>query len=112
MSELKFKLKKDGKCVGFARFSSTGANGLQFEYWWNRDPKSKTAQWDWHHNFAYDSIYPFVCLDRHGKEVYEEDTVLIDGDEHSVEMRPMVRELMHEYSPVVEEDIELIEDQP
>ncbi|MCE5324942.1 MAG: hypothetical protein LLG01_00860 [Planctomycetaceae bacterium] len=75
MTELKFKLKRDGVTVGYARITP-GPTGLLHETY--REPDDPLDRW-WLEcpidMRAYDSIHPFVCLDHHGNEVYEGDVV-------------------------------------
>jgi len=84
MSELKFKLKKGGKCVGYMRIVTGDSEGPHIE---TRTPDGDwespyTIDWDseTHKHWAYitldfDSIHSLVCTDRNGKDVYEGDAV-------------------------------------
>lgn len=70
-----FKLKKDGKTVGYLRFA-------KYRPQFNNDlcVQSKClicngAEWDEGDTLDYDSIYPFVCPDKNGKEVFAGDRV-------------------------------------
>jgi hypothetical protein len=70
MNELKCKLKLKGKAAGYMRVTQIG------ERLWVQQRRDDTEEWldgDW---MEFDSIHPFVCLDRNGKDVYEGDHVL------------------------------------
>jgi hypothetical protein len=69
---LLFKLKKDGKTVGYMRLYG-GPLGLSLR---------KEGDPDWQYDFFAplrgcdaDFIHPFVCRDRNGKDVFEGDRV-------------------------------------
>ncbi len=79
MREIKFKLKKDGKCVGYLRWSGRwllayvpGASGTAVRLQDDAVIDVTTGVVLLH----FDSLHPFVCLDRNGKEVYCDDWVL------------------------------------
>ena len=76
MTELKFRLKKDGKCVGYMRVAPWGAAPMQVAW---LDTADKSAQWSPVCNIVFDSLHDFVCLDRNGLEVYSGDLVKEDG---------------------------------
>jgi hypothetical protein len=76
MTELRFKLKKDGKCVGYMRICLEPNHRLRMEQEF-RHPWS--AEW-LPRNIAdllpeADSIHPFVRQDRNGQDVYEGDAI-------------------------------------
>ena len=78
MTELKFKLKKAGKCVGYMKIAPpVGGAFLWLSYRepgdekWRLEPPIELQ--------AFDSIHPFVCLDRSRQGVYEGDYILKVG---------------------------------
>jgi len=84
MVECKFKLKKDGTCAGylrFHRFNSPG--GLLF-----LDESEDGIEWHGGERIDFDSIHPFVCQDRNGKDVYEGDKFLDRRDSVIETMSP------------------------
>lgn len=102
MTELRFKLKKDGRTVGFL-YIKDGCISVCSP--------------------AFDSIHPFVCQDRHGKDVYEGDEIFSYGQRcfmHYDEARfewvlAGVPNQESTYCPRLSfspQTIELIEDQP
>lgn len=130
MIELKFKLKKDGKCVGYMRIV-----GGDVEV---RSPAGR-PEFDWVTQYRlawcgehvtkeidFDSAHPFVFQDRNGKDVYEGDAVTWweHGYEHDSLVGTVELDRIHQRwalcSPVmypmrpedVDLDIELIEDKP
>ncbi len=92
MTELLFKLKKDGKTVGYEKCQLDNdydapkiynTDGISYHY-------PKKCQW-WYSNVYrlswctvredHDEKCIFVCKDRNGKEVFEGDKVLADMTE-------------------------------
>jgi hypothetical protein len=68
---MKFKLKKDGKTVGYARFE-------KYRPQYNNDLclQSNRDGIEWYDNepqFEYDSIHPFVCADKNREDVFADD---------------------------------------
>lgn len=118
MNELLFKLKKDGQCVGYMKYALYSEGGCillwhrlpQDEGW--RLPELKECR-------VFDSIHPFVCRDRHGKDVYADDTVKQDGRLWYVkwdanDMGWCLRDLAGELPPQIPDPltIELIDAEP
>ncbi len=77
MTELLFKLKKEGRCIGYARFHKIDASGLALEFSWKPQQDKARESWEQKHRFAFDSIHPWVCKDRNNKDVFEGDRVRI-----------------------------------
>ena len=70
-----FKLKKDGKVVGYLQFDKyrpTYNNDLEVYGKWIDDPNE-----EWREGVTpeFDEILPFVCDDKNGDEVFAGDTV-------------------------------------
>lgn len=118
MSELKFKLKKAGKTVGYMRVMPGQSTP------WLCILYRETEEHKW---FIiadgdlplFDSIHPFVCQDRKGKDVYEGDTVhdtSVDANgtviwrEDVLEFALIMRNGLHEC--IIRKYIELIEATP
>lgn len=124
MTEQLFKLKNGGKCVGYERRKRT-ANGKGMMLQHRRvDGDWKVVQCG---RFGYagwidhDEMSPFVCKDRHGKDVFDSDEVLYAGQRCSVGLSAThpcwaLYPLGDSDAPglvmFLGKDIELIEDQP
>ncbi len=112
MTELLFKLKKAGRGVRYARFQGSG-----LLYSWSNDD-----HWEYAHRFSFDSIHPFVCKDRAGKDVFEGDVVLCEDAKYTVSYREKAFDWVLLSAPIGDvgpyaiaicpSRIELIEDQP
>jgi len=65
MTEYLFKLKKDGKTVGYLKLAKgwTQFHSLNFA----------EGQWYYPCNFKWTSAHPFVTKDKHGKDVFAGD---------------------------------------
>lgn len=74
-----FKLKKDGKCVGYMkidRYLPDNPNRKELcifssypdkpTYWYENEPQ-----------FEWDAIHPFVCDDKNGNKVFVDDPCLL-----------------------------------
>lgn len=73
MSELLFKLKKDGKTVGYLRIK-------EGKVWWQYTEYDKLTNACWYNvstgkAIDFDTAHPFVCKDKNGKNVFKDDSV-------------------------------------
>ena len=117
MTELKFKLKQAGKCVGYLRIATLDGTDLLIH--WSKDG-STWGYWEQFQTPAFDSIHPLVCVDRNKKEVYEGERVRIAifDEVHGDGKAMLLARICQDTSagPIYENpafvDIELIEDQP
>ena len=71
MTELLFKLKKDGKCVGYLQFTKYSDNDLHIQvsfdgFNWSDDTDD---------TIEYNSVHPYVRDDKHGKKVFADDKI-------------------------------------
>lgn len=68
MSELLFKLKKDGKCVGYCEWTEGG-----WEYYNDLNPESKFT----HFMVVQTGLtaHPYVTTDKHGAKVFAGDRI-------------------------------------
>lgn len=87
-----FKLKKDGKCVGYLKIENCKlfATSVIFnkDVWGYVDKQiaadtgiGRLSFWldeDVHEEICFDSIYPYVCDDKNGKKVFAGDKALAD----------------------------------
>lgn len=126
MTELRFKLKRDGKCVGYLytkrhfeqrylELFSCGPDG----------PTDKDLAWRPGEHPLCDEMCPLVCQDRNGRDVYEGDRCESSGKAYRVVFRDGGFYLKRETSDFaiqgephflteacVSKYIELIEEQP
>jgi hypothetical protein len=76
MNEHLFKLKKDGKTVGYLELLVRTPYG--YPVLWFRDLGRLDEGREWHsgNNVQADSIHPFVTKDKNGKDVFAGDEVI------------------------------------
>lgn len=120
-----FKLKKDGKTVGYLLFEDgfiqISVDGKYFHYLDNQNPTGSLSYN--HHRFNifidWDSIHPFVTKDKNGKDVFADDEVVSNKDDPILEVRGIVKYRPRFADYIIEgtqrygiknTDIELIED--
>ncbi len=122
MTEHLFKLKKDGKTVGYLKLSG--------KIWWkiNRswieiDPQKGCSEFFEDDN-GWDTAHPFVTKDKHGKDVFEADKVYVFGKAPckviwsathrgwAVQLVENPEGLPMSMSSFYPKDIEIIEDKP
>lgn len=75
MSNHLFKLKKDGKCVGYLELRIRTPYGYPVLWFRNLSRLDEGREWHSGNNVQADSIHPFVTKDKHGKDVFADDPV-------------------------------------
>lgn len=68
-----FKLKKDGKTVGYLRFAKYRPQSNNDLCVQSKCVICNGTEWNDGDTLDYDSIHPFVCKDKNGKDVFAND---------------------------------------
>ena len=70
-----FKLKKDGKTVGYLELRIRTQYGYPVLWFRNLGRLDEGREWHSGNNIQADSIHPFVTKDKHGDDVFAGDSV-------------------------------------